>query len=129
MNALEFARAWFNQGFAKGYGASSTCHNGDTYKGFEQSPLWLDLRNVEFGESRSAQFGADTGEIDFTPSWGDAPTWAKFLARDKSGEWDWFEREPRLISDGIYVVVLGESAPAFLPGPYEPVCFPRPKEL
>ncbi len=129
MNALEFARAWFNQGFVKGYGVSSNCHNGETDKSFDQSPMWLEMRNAEFDESRGAKFGADTGEIDFTPSWNNAPTWAKFVARDKSGAWYWFECEPRALCDGIYRSRAGEVAPAFLPGEYEPVCFPRPKEL
>ncbi len=129
MNALEFARAWFNQGFAKGYGNSSNCHNGETDKSFDQSPMWLDLRNAEFEESRGAKFKSDTGEIDFTPPWDNAPAWAKFLARDRSGAWYWYSRMPELGHDGIWRHTGGDMQTAFLPGEYEPVCFPRPKEL
>jgi hypothetical protein len=28
------------------------------------------------------------------PSWDDAPDWARWLARDASGDWYWYEFEP-----------------------------------
>jgi len=28
------------------------------------------------------------------PDWADAPEWAKYLAQDKDGEWNWFEFLP-----------------------------------
>ena len=30
------------------------------------------------------------------PDWKDAPEWAKYLAMDEKGCWNWFENEPRL---------------------------------
>ncbi|WP_432786925.1 hypothetical protein AAEX37_00990 [Oligella sp. MSHR50489EDL] len=30
------------------------------------------------------------------PTWNTAPDWANYLARDKSGEWNWFECEPSI---------------------------------
>jgi hypothetical protein len=30
------------------------------------------------------------------PSWDKAPTWANYLAQDKSGCWWWYEKEPEL---------------------------------
>jgi len=38
------------------------------------------------------------------PSWSDAPKWANWLAKDKSGEWYWYENEPN-----CFVSVLGEN--------------------
>ena len=29
------------------------------------------------------------------PSWDDAPEWARFLAQDGTGNWYWWEIEPR----------------------------------
>ena len=28
------------------------------------------------------------------PNWRDAPDWAKWLALDEDGQWNWFERMP-----------------------------------
>lgn len=28
------------------------------------------------------------------PSWDDAPEWANYLARDKNGQWFWYENKP-----------------------------------
>ena len=28
------------------------------------------------------------------PSWGDAPEWARYLAKDKDGKWYWYRVEP-----------------------------------
>ena len=32
------------------------------------------------------------------PNWGNAPRWADWLAQDASGQWWWYEREPRALN-------------------------------
>ena len=38
------------------------------------------------------------------PSWSDAPEWANWLAKDRGGEWYWYENEPNR-----FVPVFGEK--------------------
>ena len=33
------------------------------------------------------------------PDWKDAPEWAKWLAKDQQGRWQWWEKEPALFCD------------------------------
>lgn len=36
------------------------------------------------------------------PDWSEAPEWARYVAQDKSGEWYWFEHEPKKESGGYW---------------------------
>lgn len=36
------------------------------------------------------------------PDWKDAPEWAKYLAMDSDGEWNWHEFQPRQSRHGTH---------------------------
>ncbi len=64
------------------------------------------------------------------PDWSDSPPWAKWLAQDGSGEWWWYEKEPRIDSGGTDLWVAeggGEQRLAQLAGEdWEDTKEPRP---
>ncbi len=44
------------------------------------------------------------------PSFDNAPEWANFVAMDSSGDWYWYEKEPKwLMSSGIWARVDGRG--------------------
>ena len=58
-----------------------------------------------------AQISALQELIPYKPSWSDAPKWAKYLAMDKSGMWNWYENTPTKFEDA-YVPNGGRSITA-----------------
>jgi hypothetical protein len=71
------------------------------------------LRSLEY--LSLADFVAPISElqelIPYKPSWNDAPKWAKYLAMDKSGMWNWYENIPTKFEDA-YVPNGGKSITA-----------------
>jgi hypothetical protein len=58
------------------------------------------------------------GITDIRPNWEDAPEWANFCAKNLTGEWAWYEKEPSMqygdistkwTTDGKTVVVIDNT--------------------
>ena len=71
------------------------------------------LRSLEFHSL--ADFVVPTSVLmvvkPYKPSWSDAPKWAKYLAMDMSGMWNWYENIPTKFEDA-YVPNGGRSITA-----------------
>ena len=68
----------------------------------------------------------------YKPSWLNAPKWAKYLAKDESGEWWWFENKPIFESKSkgdMWAEYTGRAEPANTDTiPYNKSLEQRPEE-
>lgn len=64
----------------------------------------------------------NTGEhyYENKPSWEGAPEWAMWLGQCQSGEWEWYEHEPRIREGRTYWDHDGRGICSFQKGPYNP---------
>lgn len=64
----------------------------------------------------------NTGEhyYENKPSWKGAPEWAMWLGQCQSGEWEWYENEPRIREGRTYWDHDGRGICSLQKGPYNP---------